>query len=53
MFTTGENVGLAEWIIDDTCLVTFYFMRQKRKRSTIVDLPDPVCIGFTYDVHTS
>ena len=24
MFTTGENVGLAEWIIDDTCLVFRY-----------------------------
>ena len=23
MFTTGETVGLAEWIIDDTCLVCF------------------------------
>ena len=23
MFTTGETVGLAEWIIDDTCLVFF------------------------------
>ena len=21
MFTTGETVGLVEWIIDDTCLV--------------------------------
>ena len=21
MFTTGETVGLAKWIIDDTCLV--------------------------------
>ena len=21
MFTTGETVGLAEWIIDHTCLV--------------------------------
>ena len=21
MFTTGETVGLAEWIIDDTCVV--------------------------------
>ena len=21
MFNTGETVGLAEWIIDDTCLV--------------------------------
>ena len=23
MFTTGETRGLAEWIIDDTCLVTY------------------------------
>ena len=23
MFATGETVGLAEWIIDDTCLVIF------------------------------
>ena len=25
MFTTGETVGLAEWIIDDTCLVLIDF----------------------------
>ena len=24
MFTTGETVGLAEWTIDDTCLVHDY-----------------------------
>ena len=24
MFATGETVGLAEWIIDDTCLVLLY-----------------------------
>ena len=24
-FTIGETVGLAEWIIDDTCLVSFIF----------------------------
>ena len=23
MFTTGEIVGLAEWIIDDICLIYF------------------------------
>ena len=23
MFATDETVGLAEWIIDDTCVVTF------------------------------
>ena len=26
MFATGETVGLAEWIIDDTCLVYFTFI---------------------------
>ena len=26
LFTTGEAVGLAEWIIDDTCLVTFFIL---------------------------
>ena len=25
MFATGETVGLAEWIIDDTCLVLLAF----------------------------
>ena len=25
MFATGETVDLAEWIIDDTCLVMFSF----------------------------
>ena len=35
MFATGETVGLAEWIIDDTCLVLIklnklsYMKRQK------------------------
>ena len=27
MFTTGEIVGMAEWIIDDTCLVNFAFIQ--------------------------
>ena len=26
MFATGETVSLAEWIIDDTCLVLFSFV---------------------------
>ena len=30
MFPTGETVGLAEWIIDDTCLVHFIFERQMK-----------------------
>ena len=25
MFTTGETVGLAEWIIDDTCLFVLFY----------------------------
>ena len=28
MFTTGETVGLAEWIIDDTCLIKRFFLKQ-------------------------
>ena len=27
MFTTGETVGPAEWIIDDTCLVCYLFVK--------------------------
>ena len=27
MFATGVTVGLAEWIIDDTCLVHFVAIR--------------------------
>ena len=27
MFATGETLGLAEWIIDNTCLVSFRFTR--------------------------
>ena len=25
MFATGVTVGLAEWIIDDTCVCSYYF----------------------------
>ena len=32
MFATGVTLGLAEWIIDDTCLVSFMFKDQQRKR---------------------
>ena len=28
MFSTGKTVGLAEWIIDDTCLVTTLFFKR-------------------------
>ena len=28
MFTFSETVGLAKWIIDDTCLVLFCFFRE-------------------------
>ena len=27
MFATGETVGLAEWIINGTCLVMKYFSK--------------------------
>ena len=29
MFATGVTMGLAEWIIDDTCLVNFNFTIQE------------------------
>ena len=39
MFTTGENVGLPEWIIDDTLLdntFTFYERRNKILRLSYI-----------------
>ena len=35
MFVTGETVGLAEWIIDDTCLV-FFVLRQFKEMVCIL-----------------
>ena len=32
MFTRGETVGLAEWIIDDTCLVFSRFGKRAPSR---------------------
>ena len=32
MFATGETVGLAEWIIDDTCLVSYLFIALRIER---------------------
>ena len=29
MFTTGVTMGLAEWIIDDTCLVSICARKEK------------------------
>ena len=31
MFAIGETLGLAEWIIDDTCLVVFYCCSMLKK----------------------
>ena len=31
MFATGETVGLAEWIIDNTCLVPFNSLMEQSK----------------------
>ena len=28
MFTTGETVDLAEWIIDDSCLISFVIAKK-------------------------
>ena len=40
MFTIGMTVGLAEWIIDDTCLVMCISFRAKLTHS-FVDMHDP------------
>ena len=31
MFTTSETVGLAEWIIDDTCLIQDFSGQARQK----------------------
>ena len=31
MFATDETVGLAEWIIDDTCLEFLFFFKASAK----------------------
>ena len=36
MFAIGETVGLAEWIIDDTFLVPFYFGTKGQRLATIL-----------------
>ena len=32
MLTTDETVGLAEWTIDDSCLVEFIFAHQSLRK---------------------
>ena len=41
MFATGETVGLAEWIIDDTCLVKYKIDQHCRKEH---QFPTSICI---------
>ena len=36
MFATGEIVGLAEWIIDDTCLVVSSSGKKGKNGSIVV-----------------
>ena len=33
MFTTGETVGLEEWIIDDSCLISTMVIKRLSKRN--------------------
>ena len=37
MFVTGETVGLAEWIIDETCLAKFLFVELTLGNSFAMD----------------
>ena len=43
MFATAVTMGLAEWIIDDTCLV-FPLFFQQQKSQVIVCLCNNVCL---------
>ena len=39
MFTTGETVGLAEWIIDDTSLVYYLLLHFIKMDDTLYCAP--------------
>ena len=47
MFATGETVGLAKWIIDDTCLVTFLIMQNEWTLKEIALLMQEVLITIS------
>ena len=38
MVATGETVGLAEWIIDDTCLVQMLIWNGKKIKKILHDM---------------
>ena len=46
MFATGVTMGLAKWIIDDTCLVIYYVcilfhcLRESKKSLFLISLFD-------------
>ena len=59
MSTTGETVGMSEWIIDDTCLVSFIQKLYESGANIMGILPGkhfytaddkPVLIGAHWDV---
>ena len=55
MFATGETVGLAEWIINDTCLVKICFHYSLFSRSCrYCSILTKICVGKTknVDLHT-
>ena len=54
-FTTGETLGLAKWIIDDTCLVVLYNQKIKlflvhflSVSISITDFPRVYCIMLLF-----
>ena len=50
MFATGETVGLAEWIIDDTCLVWKYYwnMQSDINIQTFINMVISFTLGRRY-----
>ena len=53
MFATGETVGLAEWIIDDTCLVYSIFNRITPAWLGIINVFFGKCIIYRGNMNTS
>ena len=50
---TGETVGLAEWIIDDTCLGSFSFLVNSHQLSRTLSVVCPIPSAFCFFSATS
>ena len=53
MFATGVTMGLAEWIIDDTCLVELFFARSCFYCIVLYYLSTMICYVLTRQARPS